>query len=166
MQSKETLRHAIESSVQMTLPLLEDLRDAPLAFPTAHGGNHAMWIAGHMAHSAGHLLWQMMRGEANPLSEWNELFGGRTQPHDDAEKYPAYDDVLAKFQQIHDDVLTLLESMSEDQLDQTSHSAPEGFEAFFGTYRRCFLTLSLHLANHRGQLAVCRTALGRTPLMA
>ena len=97
--------------------MLENLKDSPLTAPTSAGGNHAWWIAGHLTFAEGHLLWNFMRGEPNPLAEWKELFAGGTQPDPKAVGYPAYDEILSKFHELRQQTYTLLDSLSEEDLE-------------------------------------------------
>jgi hypothetical protein len=55
-----------------TLTLLEDMRDAPLTFPTPNGGCHPLWIL----------------DEPNPLASWESMFCRGTEPVADASAYP------------------------------------------------------------------------------
>lgn len=56
MQSKDLLKMNLESCMGMLLPMIEDMKDAPLTFPTPKGGNHPLWVLGHLAYSEGSLL--------------------------------------------------------------------------------------------------------------
>ena len=58
-----------------------------------------------------------MLGESNLLAKWKEIFGAGTEPVDDADKYPAFDEVLSKCQEVHQANVALLDSMSEEDLD-------------------------------------------------
>lgn len=165
MESKQQLMHSLRTAYSITLPLLEDLQDAPMTPPTAHGGNHPTWLAGHLAHSVGLLVWEIMQGKPNPLADWNERFQGGSQPQSDGAVYPAYEEILSQFKSLHEEAFALLETLTEEQLDQPSKNPPPNFEEVFGTWRQCFGAMALHLTNHRGQAAVCRTALGREPLL-
>ena len=166
MQSKDLIKMNLAMSHGMMVGLFEDLKDAPLAFPTPNGGNHAMWIAGHLAYSKGSILDKMMLGEPNPCADWKEMFAAGTDPVSDAEKYPPYEDVLAKCEQSHEATMKLLDSMSEEDLDQKSAGCPPEYDAYFGTYRQCLQMAANHWLMHRGQLADVRRALGRAPLNA
>jgi hypothetical protein len=166
MQSKELIKIGLQTSDNLIQPMLADLKDSPLTAPTSAGGNHAWWIAGHLTFAEGHLLWNFMRGEPNPLAEWKELFAGGTQPLADAAGYPAYDEILGKYQDIRVQTYALLESLSEEDLDQASKNVPAERKDFFGTYRQCFLAIMLHGMMHRGQLADVRRTLGRDVMMA
>jgi hypothetical protein len=64
-----------------------------------------------------------------------------------------------------EDFMAWLESTSEEDLDQAIAGVPPQFELYFGTWRHMFLMRAMHWINHRGQLADCRRAAGRPPLM-
>lgn len=165
MDSRELLRISLQMSGDLLLPLLQDMQDAPMTPPTPNGGNHPTWIAGHMAFAEGNLFLHTMRGEPNPLDEWKSILDGGTQPSDDPSIYPSMDESISRFQELREQTMALLGSLSEEDLDQPSVNCPEERKAFFGTWRQCFLAAVLHGMMHRGQVADCRRALGREPLM-
>jgi len=166
MQSKDLLKMNLEACKGMLLPMIEDMKDVPLTFPTAKGGNHPLWVLGHLAYSEGKLLREMMLEESNPLDEWKEIFSDGIEPVGDADKYPSFDEVMTKLQEIHQATIALLDSMSEDDLDTPSKNCPPEYEIFFGTYRQCFQQVANHWLMHQGQVADARRAAGRKPLMA
>jgi len=166
MQSKNLLKMNLETCKFMLLPMIEDMKDAPLTFPTAKGGNHPLWVLGHLAYSEGKLLREMMLGESNPLAKWAGIFSDGTEPVGDANKYPPLDEVMSKCLEIHQATVALLDSMSEDDLDTASKNCPPEYEGFFGTYRQCFQQVASHWHMHQGQVADARRAAGRKPLMA
>ncbi len=164
MQSKELLKANLEMNMGMTLSLIEDMRDAPLTFPTPNGGNHPLWVLGHMAYEEGTVLQEFMLGTSNPLAEWKEMFSNGVEPTDDVETYPPFDKVMAKCREVHQANLALLDSMSETDLDMSSQGCPPEYEGLFGTYRRCFQMVAGHWLMHHGQVADARRAAGRKPL--
>ena len=166
MQSKDLLKMNLEACMGMLLPMIEDMRDAPMTFPTPKGGNHPLWVLGHLAYSEGSLLQEMMLGEANPLADWKQIFSNGTEPVGDADKYPSFDEVLSKCQEVHQANMALLDSMSEEDLDTTNQACPPEYKGFFGTYRQCFQQVANHWLMHQGQVADARRAAGRKPLMA
>ena len=165
MQSKDLLKANLETSKGMILPMIEDMKDAPLTFPTSQGGNHPLWVLGHLAYSEGSVLQEMMQGESNPLAEWKDIFAAGTEPVDAAEKYPPFDEVMAKCQEVHQANIALLDSLSEDDLDTSSKSCPPEYDAYFGTYRQCFQMVANHWLMHQGQVADSRRTAGRKPLI-
>jgi uncharacterized damage-inducible protein DinB len=69
--------------------------------------------------------------------------------------------VLATCRETRDATLSIIDSLSEDDLDRVSASAPEGYEDTFGTYRDCLQYVADHWYMHRGQLADARRAARR-----
>ena len=163
MQSKDLLILASQQSAGLVTPMLEDLKSAPLQAPT-EGGNHAHWILGHLLTSEGQFR-TLLDGTPNPHAELNGMFGAGSQPSPTGEGYPAYEELLAKFLELQAENTALLESLSEEDLDKASHSCPPDMESFFGTWRQVLMIRTLHWMNHRGQLADCRKAAGRPPIM-
>ena len=164
MQSKELLLMANQQSYFLTMPLMEDMATAPLVPPTP-GGNHAHWVVGHLLFSEGRFQ-QIMNGGENPFEELHQGFGGQSIPDPLGNAYRAYGDLLSEVQSQQQSVMSLLETLSELDLDQPCRSCPPGFEPFFGTWRQVFLMRPMHWMIHRGQLADCRRAAGREPLLA
>ncbi len=163
MESKELLRMNLVACHDTMMSLAEDMRDAPLTFPTADGGCHPMWVVGNVAWGDGMFLYEWILGEENRLAEWSPIFGLGTELTANGEDYPSFDEVLAKANEIHSVVLATLESFSEEDLDKTS-KAPAEYASLFGTNRQVFLQSGLHRMVHRGQLADARRAAGRPRL--
>ena len=164
MQSRELLISSLNANMKVTLQLIEDMRDAPLTFPTVNGGNHPLWVLGHLAYSVGECVQEIMLGEANPLVSWKEIFGYGSEPTDDANAYPSFDVVLQEFRDAHVGLLTRLESMGETDLDSLSKGCPAEYREQYGTYRLCISAVTDHLLIHRGQVADARRSAGRPPL--
>lgn len=164
MQSKSVLILANRQSAGLVFPLLEDLQTAALVSPLAGSGNHAHWILGHLVFSEGRYI-EMMKGSANPCQTLQEKFGGGSQPDPSAVDYPSYEELLSQLHTLDTQFMGWLEGVSEEELDQPIAGIPPQFELYFGTWRHMFLMRAMHWMNHRGQLADCRRAAGRPPLM-
>ncbi len=166
MKAIDLIRFQIEMSYNMTAGLLADMLDAPMTFPTPNGGNHPIWVAGHLAYSEANLVYHIIGNETNPLIDWKSLFGGGSQPTDDAESYPPLGDLLAKWEEVRAHTLQVLDSLSDADLDKPSANPPEGREDFFGTVGKVFSMIGSHPLMHRGQVSDSRRAAGREKLMA
>ena len=166
MNAIQLIRTQLETSFGITMPLLQDLASDAMVQPSEKGGNHAMWILGHLAHAEGSLLRQWMLGEENPLEDWTSLFAGGTQPSADAGAYPAWDDVMEKLQQLRAGTLEYVGKLTDADLDTPSKQCPAEYADFFGTVGLCLSNTALHWMGHRGQLADIRRRLGRDPIMA
>ena len=79
MQSKDLLLVGSRQAYSLLLPLLEDLRDAPLVTPSPDGGNHAHWALGHLSVTEGQFR-RITVGKDNPLESIKPLFGPGSKP--------------------------------------------------------------------------------------
>ncbi len=165
MKTTDFIRHCLASSKRWALGLITDMKDAPLTQPTANGGNHPLWILGHLIRSESDLLDGFVLGQPNRFPEWEGVFSMGSAPSTDAGKYPSMDELLAKFEEMRAATLAHLDTLSDDDLDQPSH-APEEFREYFGTVGACYAAMCSHVSFHTGQVAVARKAAGREPLMA
>lgn len=167
MNATDLLQQQMTMTKMMTTALLEDLADAPLTAPTAHGGNHPLWIAGHLVFSEAGLVNYMALGRPNPLEDWKQVFGRGTQPEYDAAHYPvAIPEILAKWEEVRAGTLAELTKLTDADLDTPSAKFAPERAAMFGTYGRVFSAVATHPLMHRGQLADARRSLGRQPLQA
>ena len=68
MKALDAIRIALKFS-DMGMTHLSGMKDSPLVRPGPWGGNHAMWIAGHLAVVEGRLQ-QMLHGTPNPVQQF------------------------------------------------------------------------------------------------
>jgi len=159
MQSIDLIRENLKRSEDIVLARVEDMRDHCVVFPTPRGGCHTLWVLGHLAYIEARVIRSFMLGEPNPLAPWEELFDG-ADTSGDIEQFPPFDQVLAECKKARTSTISLLDSLTEDDLDRASHKVPDGAEDLFGTYRRCLQYAADHWFMHRGQLADARRAAG------
>lgn len=165
MNAIDFIRFSLESSRNWAMALINDLQDAPLVQPTTNGGNHPLWIVGHLACGESNLLDGFILGQPNRFPELEAKFEMGSTPSADASEYPSMEELLAKFDEIRAASLAHLDTLNESDLEEKSH-APDEFGEFFGTVGACYAAMSNHMSFHTGQLAVVRLADGRKPLMA
>jgi len=167
MNAIDFIKTTIATSRGMTTQLIMDLKDEPVAQPTTKGGNHALWILGHLAYSESSLLHCMIMGkEKCPLNHLKDLFDYNNEPKADASIYPSFDSLLADYESARKDTLEYLDSITDADLDDAAPGCPDEWKEFFGTKGLCFTFIAIHPSLHSGQLADTRRALGRAPLMA
>jgi hypothetical protein len=164
MKAIDLIRWALRMADGLTSRLVEDMRGAPLTQPTPRGGNHPLWVLGHLALVEGAIP-QILLGEPNPVEHWRPLFGQGSQPSADPGAYPPFDDVLGTYRDLRAKNLARLDAIGDEGLDQAPMAAPPGFEEEFRTFGRTFLTIAQHQMLHLGQIADARRAAGRTPLL-
>jgi uncharacterized damage-inducible protein DinB len=138
------------------------MRDSALTQPTPRGGNHPLWVLGHITYIEGNLA-RVLFGEANPVDHWAPMFAPGTEPTANASAYPSFDEVLSTYKKLRARNMKLLEDLGEAGLDRPTKAPPRGLEELLETAGKTFLMTAIHQMNHRGQLADCRRAAGRSP---
>lgn len=165
MNAIDFIKMSLESSKGWAMGLINDMQDAPLTQPTSNGGNHPLWVLGHLVRAESDLLDGFVLGKPNRFPELESLFSMGTTPTTDASQYPSMVELLAKLEEIRAATLGHLDTLSEGDLDKPSH-APAEFGPPFATVGACFAAMSTHMSFHAGQVADARRAAGRAPLMA
>ena len=160
MTAMDLIKNALTMGDRAMMMLLEDLRNAPMAAPTPRGGNHPLWVLGHIAVVEANVP-RVLLGQPNPLAHWKPLFAAGTEPTSDAKAYPSFDDVLKAYRDARTKNLKLLDEIGEAGLDGPTKFPPKGLEEPLATVGKAFMTIAMHQMNHRGQLADARRALGR-----
>ena len=163
MTSIDLIKNALAMGDGGMMMLLEDLRNAPMTFPTPHGGNHPLWVLGHITFVEASVP-KVFFGEPHPLAHWGALFAAGAEPKSDPKVYPSFDEVLKAYKNARAKNLKLLDEIGEAGLDRPTKSPPKGLEQPLATFGKTFMTIAMHQMNHRGQLADARRALGRKPI--
>lgn len=158
MHTKDAIQFALTLSNHATLSVIDEMSTAPTTFPTPNGGCHPLWVLGHLTIVEG-LIPEVLFGEKNPAADWQRFFGENSEPVADASAYPPFSEVRAKFVQLREQNLKLLDSLTEADLDKPVKAPPKGREREFATYGQSFLVLALHQALHRSHLTDARRAL-------
>ncbi len=165
MTTIEYIKMSLATSRDLLWGLLEDMKAAPLTQPTSNGGNHPLWVIGHIVNTEAGIFDGFVLGQRSRFAELNKLFGVGSTPSTNAEDYPPIDDLLEKFEQIRAAILNHLDTLSDADLEKPSH-APEKYGPRFATIGKCYLAMTIHPVFHAGQVADARRALGRSPLSA
>ena len=163
MKAIDVIRTALALTERATLQLIEDMRDAPVTSPTPRGGNHPLWILGHITWVEGNVP-HVLFGEPNPVAHWTHLFAAGAEPKSDAAAYPPFDEILRTYRELRARNLQILEQVGDSGLDRPTVAPPRGLEKALKTFGDTFLVMAIHQMNHRGQVADARRAVGRQPI--
>jgi len=164
MNAIDFIKMSLEMSKGWIYGLAEDMKDSPTTSPTPNGGNHPLWCVGHLVYSEGNLICKYVQGGENPVAEWEKIFAQGTEASEDASIYPSYEEVLEKFAQVRSRTMAILDTLTDADLEKSSH-APEEIKEFFGTVGQCLAATIIHFGFHGGQIADARRAAGKPPLM-
>jgi hypothetical protein len=165
MHTTQFIRDFLDRSSGFLLALVEDMRDAPLTFPTPRGGNHPLWVLGHITLAEAQLTNMVTGGNTPPLEHWMPIFGPRTTPTSDASAYPNLDEVLSTFHATRAKTLATLASLTDADLDQPAPGCPPDAVEHLGTKGKIFFAILFHSSIHSGQVADARRAAGRSPML-
>lgn len=164
MRAVDLLHGGLSTSHAWMLGLLKDIESEPLRQPTAAGGNHPMWIIGHLAYIEGGMK-TVLLGEPNPVEGWHSLFAAGSTPSTDPAIYPPFSEVVARFSELRHGTLRMLGAMNDAQLDLRPPNVPPGFEEAMRTIGETLMLLCMHQMFHQGQLSDVRRAAGIPPRM-
>jgi uncharacterized damage-inducible protein DinB len=165
MKTKEAIKFALTLSDKAVLGEIDKMSDSVTTFPTPNGGCHPLWVLGHLAFIEGSIR-SILYGEANPVAGWQKYFGENTEPTSNVSIYPSFSEVRAKYVELREHTLRLLDSLSEQALDKPTYAPPKGREREFATFGLSFLVLAFHQAIHRGHVTDAVRAAGRIALAA
>jgi len=161
MKAIDAIRIALKFS-DMGMKYLADMSDAPLLRPGPWGGNHAMWIAGHITVIEGRLQ-KILRGVPNPVERWKPLFDWGSEPKTDPSAYPPYEEVLQTYRRLRGETLAFLDEVGEDGLDRPTKRPIPSFGPAFETVGPAIMVIACHQCGHLGAATVARRASGKKP---
>ena len=97
MKTTDFIKTSLDGGKNWLLNLATDMKDAPLTEPTPKGGNHPLWVLGHIVHSESGLLDVFINGKPNRFPELENCQAG-SQPTPNADDYPSMDELLGELQ--------------------------------------------------------------------
>lgn len=166
LKTIEVLTLSLQTCDRLLLPLLEDLRDAPLERSVPERGNHAHWIVGHLVYSEGRIVHEIAQGVPNPAEDLREQFRGGSTPAAAGDGYPSYDQLLERYRIARGETLRILSSLDERELAAKPSELSAKYNSFFPHKAACFMVCGTHGMHHCGQLADIRCRLDRRRLIA
>jgi hypothetical protein len=141
---------------------LEDMKDDPFVQPGPWGGNHAMWIAGHITVIEGRLQ-KILKGIPNPVEHWKPLFDWGSELKTDKAAYPPFEEVLQTYRRLREATFAFLDEVGEDGLDRPTKLPIPGFGPAFETVGPAIMVIACHQCGHLGAATVARRASGKQP---
>ena len=161
MKAIDAIRMALQSG-DNGMRALEDMKADPLVRPGPWGGNHAMWVAGHLTVAEGRLH-KILRGTPNPVEHWKPLFDWASEPKTDITAYPPVAEVLQTFRRLREETLAFLDEVGEEGLDRPTKLPHPDLGRAFETVGSAIMVIACHQCFHAGEAAVGRRASGKQP---
>lgn len=143
-------------SRRLLMPLLNGVPEAMWFHVPVASGNHAAWIAGHIAWEDDCWLTSLVpdRGSLMPPA-WHERFGQGSRPTTNPADYPAIADIRTALTARREELIALF-TASVDRLFDPLASEHHGFAR---TLAALMPALACHETLHAGQLTVVRKSL-------
>ncbi len=144
-----------------TLDLLRDIPNDKLGHQLTPGGNHALWILGHLANSDNFFHTTVGRSSSSLPETWNDLFGMNSKPLGDPAKYPALDELQQRMAECRETLISWARSMTPQQL---AAPLPDDLATFAPNCCALLPCIAWHEGIHAGQLTMIRRDLGISPM--
>jgi len=143
---------------------LDGLSDKDLKQSLVDGGNHGVWLLGHLIASEDDLTLYLGQGELL-FPHYQELFS-QGSPCRPVDQYPPTAELRKHWQQVTARNDTICSNLTDAALAQP-HAQLQGplEEDYFKTKARCLMAWTLHQVHHAGQLAALRAQCGKPRLV-
>ncbi len=164
MKALELIHWALHLTDAGMARLVADMREKPMTQPTSAGGNHPIWVLGHIAYVEGSAS-DILYGEPNPVAHWEKLFGPGSQPTVNPGDYPSFDELQKTCRELRAKNLKRLEEIGEAGLDAAPKNVPAPFKDIMTSIGKTYLLLALHQNVHYGEICDARRVAGLKPLM-
>src|SRR5262249_27880643 len=148
-----------------TLRLLENTDQEDWYEQPSEGVTHIAWQAGHIAMAEYRLALERIRGEHPDdkgliSDDFISHFRRESVPDPDPMKNPSPTHIMAVLDRVHQQALTELKSLPEEELDAPTLSPHPLFDTKLGALLWC----AQHEMLHAGQIGLLRRLLGHSPL--
>jgi uncharacterized damage-inducible protein DinB len=151
---------ALKFSRNNTLAFFEDIPADQLCHSPVSGGNHALWILGHLAQTDDFFL-NALGGEPAALpEEYASLFGMGSTPVTDPSAYPSVDDIKTAMAAQRERMVSWFSGMSAERLDAPLQG---DFSRFATSHANLMSSLAWHEGLHAGQLTMIRRSVKLAP---
>ncbi len=163
MSVKEQFKAGLDFSRNYTSGLFANFEtDDEWVFQVHPKANHALWCLGHIAYADNFFISLIDAEKAKANKFFSEVFGKGSEPVSDISKYPALEEVMAFFNERRETLLSVIDSLSEEDFDK----AIEGeIGDRFPTVGAVCSTAIWHETLHAGQASIAHRGLNKSPVM-
>jgi hypothetical protein len=88
MNAIDYIKMSLKNGKGWAMGLISDMKDSPMTQPTPNGGNHPLWVLGHIVRAESDLLDGFILGQPNRFPELECFSMGQT-PSTNASDYPS-----------------------------------------------------------------------------
>jgi hypothetical protein len=161
---KETLLYLWNINHHQMHQLMDSVPDDQWAQQPVGLPNHPAWTIAHLSVASNHLLVPTLKGKPLDLPGWEKRFGYGSQPVAQRAEYPTKEELFRVYDEQHRLVGEGIRSSFDEIVGV--ETLDENFRSYFPTLDRMVAYMvSIHEANHLGQLADWRRAMGYSLVM-
>jgi len=162
MRIGEVLADQLKRTREWTLMLVADLTGDEWTFQSSAGGQHALWLCGHMTTAQEYLIFQVCLTDPKLDASFRDHFPIGTAIKSKAEySWPAPAEVLAKMAEIQELTENAVRPMEDALLDEPAFGRDGSKHPHFDTKLSAVGHAVRHEAFHAGQIASLRKAMGK-----
>lgn len=153
--------HALAFSRRLTDGLVASTPEELFCAVPCEGGNHAAWVAGHIAVADDGFRHALGGGDRLLDGTWDELFGNASVCRPDASLYPSKADLADALARTREALVSWVGTLDDGRLLEPIQGDMSRFAANRG---QMMAFLAWHEGFHGGQLSAARRAAGLGPL--
>lgn len=161
---KDLLLYLWKSNQHYAMQLLGDIDEGRLAEQPVGLPNHPAWTIAHLSVASNYLLVPALGETLMDLAGWDQKFGYGTKPLPDRSAYPSKEELIGIYTEQH----RLVEQGIKSNFDGVIgvETPDESMRAYFPTLDKMVgYMVSIHEANHWGQVCDWRRAIGLPNVM-
>jgi len=160
------IRHSLLRSLKHARRATEDFlvafkTPADWTHQAAPGTNHALWVVGHLGVVDNFFIAAVDPPRRKKHARLQELCTMGTEPQSSADVYPPAEEALAYMRERRTELLALLDTLTDEDLDRPMQP---GTPAFLPDVGSVFEAAIWHEGMHAGQVSIARRSLGHRPL--
>lgn len=161
MNSKDWIRHSLQSSDFLVDAYLADITPAEMLARPVPGANHIAWQIGHLIASEWYLADKALPGKVPALpSGFAQKHNKETAAIDDPAAFLSKEEYLKLRKEVRANVLALVDKLTDEELQKPVEKVPPMVK----TVEQVLHFIGPHWVMHAGQWSVIRRKLGRAPL--
>ncbi len=166
MSLRASAKHGLTLSRRIMDGIIESLQtDDDWLYQPHDKANHALWVIGHLALADDMFATLFRPDSGREPAGYKELFWFGSEPSSDRSKYPPIDEVLSYFRERRENLLNVLDNLSDEEFEAAGPPEDSGGPmAGAPTMGHAFYFANYHEGVHTGQLTVCHRGLGNPPL--
>jgi hypothetical protein len=146
---------------RMTLAFLDGIPDDQWFHVPVPEGNHASWIAGHIAWEDDDCLKSLIEDRGSKLpQEWHDCFAQRSKPTPNSGDYPRIAEIRTTLATYREDLIGFFTA----SVDRLADPLPEEWHTFAKDLAALMPAVACHEMIHAGQLTVIRKSLKLGPV--